>query len=436
MVARHEGGRMRRLVLAGGGHSHLFVLQYLADLRKKNGRTQQASAIVGVHIVLITPYRYQAYSGMLPGWMAGHYTLDACLIDLQPLIEAAGVHWVQDTITGIAPSHQQIQTMRHPVISYDLLSMDVGSTTYLSPLLPLGPRLLPVKPLSGLMEHWPTILAQATGRPGFVLAVVGGGAAGVELALAAQHTFSQNNAQATVHLVTGEKGLFTGHASSVKRRVARYLDQTGITIHQQRASGTAKGLRLANGKFLPAHAVLAATGAQPLPWLAQSGLQRDTDGYVLVNAAHQSFSHPNVFAVGDTCSRRDVPLARSGVHAVRAGPVLAHNLYAILQNKPLKAYTPSERSLYLIACGPRYAIASWGKWSAEGAWVWRAKDWIDRRFICRFQYGGPFAPVSQAVQVDAHPIDPHADLTGFTTDAAAVKPPKAGGSNTLKTPAV
>lgn len=427
---------MRRLVLAGGGHSHLFVLQFLADLRRKNGRTQQASAIAGVHIVLITPHRYQTYSGMLPGWMAGHYSLDACHIDLLPLIEAAGVHWVQDSITAVAPGHQQIQTTRHPAIGYDLLSMDVGSTTYLGALLPLGPRLLPVKPLSGLMEHWPTILAQATGRPGFALAVVGGGAAGVELALAAQYTFSQNNAQATVHLVTGEKGLLMGHAASVKHRVARYLEQTGITVHQQRASGTAKGLRLANGKFLPTHAVLAATGAQPLPWLAQCGLQRDADGYVLVNAAHQSLSHPNVFAAGDTCSRRDAPLARSGVHAVRAGPVLAHNLYATLQNQPLKAYTPSERSLYLIACGPRYAIASWGKWSAEGAWVWRVKDWIDRRFMCRFQSGDTCGAASQEPQEDASKLKPNTPLTELNAVAEANMSPPKNQPTTVKAPSV
>ncbi len=50
----------------------------------------------------------------------------------------------------------------------------------------------------------------------------------------------------------------------------------------------------------------------------------------------------------------------------------------------LRSYRPKARSLYLLACGPKYAIASWGRCSAEGPWVWSWKDWIDRRFIRRF----------------------------------------------------
>jgi hypothetical protein len=79
-----------------------------------------------------------------------------------------------------------------------------------------------------------------------------------------------------------------------------------------------------------------------------------------------------------------MPVARSGVHAVHAGPVLAVNLLAALKGGTTAHYKPHRQSLYILACGPRYAIASWGRFSAEGQWVWRWKDWIDRRFISRF----------------------------------------------------
>ena len=123
-------------------------------------------------------------------------------------------------------------------------------------------------------------------------------------------------------------------------------------------------------------------------WTHILAADKTKQGYQLVDKHHRSVSHPNVFAAGDVCARLDAIMSRSGVHAVHAGPVLAHNLLAMVEGGALRAYSPKPRSLYLLACGPRYAVASWGRWSAEGQWVWRWKDWIDCRFIQRFSKTG------------------------------------------------
>src|ERR1035437_7391 len=81
---------MKRLVLVGGGHAHLSVLQALA--REKPA---------GVEVVLVTPNSHQNYSGMLPGWMAGHYSQAQCQIDLRTLAQKAGVRIVLDRIAGM-----------------------------------------------------------------------------------------------------------------------------------------------------------------------------------------------------------------------------------------------------------------------------------------------------------------------------------------------
>lgn len=144
---------------------------------------------------------------------------------------------------------------------------------------------------------------------------------------------------------------------------------------------------LEDGTLLAADCVIAATGTRAPRWLEASTLQLDAQGYIVVDRHHRSTSHSDVYAAGDVCARRDVHMARSGVHAVHAGPVLAANLLAALKGlAPVKTYMPRQHSLSLLACEGRHAIASWGSFSVEGDWVWRWKDYIDRGFIARFSH--------------------------------------------------
>ena len=186
---------------------------------------------------------------------------------------------------------------------------------------------------------------------------------------------------ASVTLVTSERGLLPGHAASASKLAATWLSRRGIEVQAARAVGVESGVLLSTGKRLSADCVIAASGARAPEWLRTSGLALDAHGFVLVDSMHRSESHPSLFAAGDVCSRPDSSLARSGVYAVRAGPVLAHNLIATLMDDPLRPYHPRQRSLYLLATRPGHAIASWGPVGFSGKWVWRLKDWIDRRFI-------------------------------------------------------
>lgn len=368
---------MKRLVLIGGGHAHLSVLEALAAQRPGD-----------VEVTLITPSPRQNYSGMLPGWISGHYPLAACQIDLRPLVEATGGRLILESVVGMDAARSCVGLADGRHVHYDWLSIDVGSETETSWLEAMGSKLLPVKPLDQFFMRWPEKLAEAQARGSFHLVVVGAGAAGVEIALAAQYALQGAAVQARVDLIASDSGILKGHNRHVQARVLAYARRAGVTIHCQRAVGTADGVLLADGQLVTADLVIAATGARAPIWLQLSKLALDAEGYILVDPHHRSVSHANVFAAGDVCARQDAGLARSGVHAVRAGPVLASNLLAVLGSAPLRAYRPRPNSLYLLACGPRYAIASWGRWSAEGTWVWRWKDWIDRRFIRRFARPG------------------------------------------------
>jgi len=360
---------MYRLILVGGGHAHLSVLHTLATSRSN------------IEVVLITPGTHQAYSGMLPGWMAGHYRLSDCQIDLRPLALAAGVKLVINHVTGMDANRRRVALSDGSHLNYDLLSLDVGGETDLSWLEALGKRLLPIKPMGVFVQRWSEMMTKVAKQNDFRLVVVGGGAAGVEIALAAQYAFNKCSYNATVTLIASERGVLPGHAPGVANRVRDLLKQRGITLHQAHAVGVEDGVLLGNGNHLSADIVIAATGSIPPYWLKTSQLGLDEYGYISVDATHRSLSHHDVFAVGDVCARTDTVMARSGVHAVFAGSVVAHNLIASMTDGKFVRYLPRRRSLYLLATGPKHAVASWGAFSAAGHWVWRWKNWIDRRFM-------------------------------------------------------
>lgn len=365
---------MRRLILAGGGHAHLQVLKALAD-----------RPWPGVEVVLLSPQPRQFYSGMLPGWIAGHYRMEQCATPLAPLAAAAGARFVQDRVTGVDARRRCVLTAASGEWGYDLLSLDTGAELDCARLAAAGDRLLPLRPLAGFVTDWPRRLAGFVRQGSARVAVVGGGAGGVELALAAAYRLARELAPANVEvsLIAGS-GLMRGHGPGVVARVGRALARRGVAVHPGYAEGDPEGLRLDDGTRLAADCVIAATGARPAPWLAESGLALAADGFLAVIDGQQSASHPAVFAAGDVASRIDAPHAKSGVYAVRAGPVLAANLERALHGQAPLGYRPQKRSLYLLATGPREAIVSWGGLSAGGRWAWRWKDHIDRGFVGQY----------------------------------------------------
>jgi len=360
---------MRRLILAGGGHAHLAVLHALARRR-----------LPDVEVVLATPNVHSIYSGMVPGWMAGHYSPDSCLLDVQALAAAGNIRFLEQAVLGVDADERKVQLADGSRLDYEVLSIDVGSETNASWLEALGDRLVTVRPIDRFAQAWVRIVAEAAARPGYRLVIVGGGAAGIELAFAARHAFERQRIDAAVELVTSERGPLPGHEGAA-RLASDWLRRRGIPVYLARAAGTKTGLLLQNGRVLEADCVIAASGPRAPGWLKFSGLACDEDGYVKVDETHRSVSHPAVFASGDACARAEPEFGRSGVHAVRAGPVVAHNLRAAIEGAAFRRYRPRRRTLYLLATGPRHAIASWGDFGFAGGWVWRLKDAIDRRFI-------------------------------------------------------
>ena len=366
---------MKRLLLAGAGHAHLNVIRNLA-----------AQPWPGVEVTLICPYPRQIYSGMIPGWIAGHYTLDQCAAPLAGLVEKAGIRWIQDSICDMDAANATVNCQNGAKISYDVISIDTGARVESSALNNSGAPLLPIRPLEQFASGWKTIEAALIASGSARLAIIGGGAAGVELALAVDYALRQHLPTDKVAVALVSSGaLLGGHALGVVKQVDQLLKSRGITQHSGHASAHDDGLILDSGELIACDCIIAATGVAPPVWLANSGLALCERGFIAVGDGQQSISHKNVFAAGDVSSRIDSPHAKSGVYAVRAGPVLTINLQNALAGKPPAPYQPQKRSLYLLASGPKEAILSWGTFSAGGGWAWTLKDWIDRRFMRQYQ---------------------------------------------------
>ena len=387
---------IRDLVLLGGGHSHIAVLKSFG-----------MRPIPGVRLTLISRDIETAYSGMLPGLIAGHYSFEQAHIDLVPLARFARARFFHDEVTGIDPVARTVSLMTRPPVSYDVLSINTGSTPSIHEVDGAGEHTVPVKPINRFLGHWEN-LRQRVGEygAGARIGVVGGGTGGVELCLAVHHALTtQPNPpeRLSLELLTADGEILQEHPRSVARRFRRILAGRGIEVHVETrvTRVTPNTLVDAAGREFRFHEILWVTQAGAPPWLAGSGIEVDEQGFMLVNHHLQSQSHTNVFGAGDVVAMANSPRPKAGVFAVRQGRPLTKNLRRFLLKKPLIRYRPQRRFLKLVSTGNRYAVASRGPWSAEGAWVWRWKDWIDSRFMEKYQDLPEMKPTDKSPEIPA-----------------------------------
>ena len=326
------------------------------------------------------------YSGMLPGVVAGHYDFEDALIPLSSLADAARARFVADEIASVDLEARSVRLTSGTTLPFDWLSLDVGSVQRAAVAGPHA-HAVGIRPIEAFYQAWQRTLAR--GEAIGSLAVVGGGAAGVEIVLAMRYRLLQRLGPAAPRcaLITDQPALLPGHARGVRLRLGRTIAASAVSLHLDSRIVAFDGdaVITANQDRIAAERIFLATPAAALPWLAESGLACDEEGFVLVDECLQSISHPFVFASGDCASHAGSPYPKSGLYAVRQGPVLAANLRRYRRDAPLIRFEPPSRALALLSTGERSAVLSYGALTAEGSWVWRWKDRIDRRFIARYR---------------------------------------------------
>ena len=399
---------LKDLVLVGGGHAHVHVLKSFG-----------MKPMPGVRVTVIGRDVETPYSGMIPGFVAGTYSFDECHIDLARLAAWTGARLIHAEATGLDRENRLVLLKGRPPIAYDVLSIDVGSAPNVGGIPGADKWATPVKPIAELGERWLDFLERMKSWLGpLKVVVIGGGAGGVELAMAIDHRLRLVARAAEVQVTVVSKGaILETQAEAAREKMRAIFERRGIKLLEKTAvqrieRGTAQ---LADGKWFQADAVFVVTEATPATWFATTGLPLEERGFFAVDDTLRSTGDAAIFAVGDCATMVNHRRPKAGVFAVRQGPPLAKNLRRALLGQAPQPFVPQRRYLSILGTGDGDAVATRGSWAIEGAWVWRWKDHIDRKWM-RMYRDPPKKPMQMSPTAKSDPALADGDAKRLLAD--------------------
>ena len=375
----------KHLVLVGGGHAHMTTLLNIDQVTTR-----------GHKATLVSPTPYHYYSGMGPGMLGGSYDPTQVRFHVRKMAEERRAEYIQDTAIRINPLEKTILLKSGRCISYDVASFNTGSEVQMSPPVSSTDTVIPVKPVVNLYKARVDLLREIKNRP-LEIIVIGGGPAGVEIAANLWRLLSNEPKKTTITLVAGSE-LLRHTPQRVRALALRSLLKKNIRVLTGvRAEHIEKGsVDLSDGSRINNDFAFIATGIKPSALFSDSALPTGADGGMLVNSFLQSIEYPELFGGGDCISLDGFPLAKVGVYAVRQNPVLFHNLVAKLEDTPLRSFDPGPPYMLILNMGDTRGILWKRSLTANGKFSFFLKDFIDRRFMKKFQVSGELGEPSLA----------------------------------------
>ncbi|GAB4346616.1 MAG: FAD-dependent oxidoreductase [Desulfobulbaceae bacterium] len=365
-----------KLLLAGGGHAHMMTLANLPRFRD-----------LGIEVTVVQPSPFHYYSGMGPGMLGGTYTPEEIRFATRDVVEKAGGTFVLDRVVRIEPDCREVALASGGKLSYDVLSLNIGSSVPEDILGCAGAdNIFTVKPIERL-EAARDLLIRLGGEGPVKVAVIGGGPSGVEIAGNVQGLAQRKGLPAVTIRLFARSTVMHGFPDKIRYRAIRSLRNRGVDIveHCQVRAVHEDGVELESRQKWEADVIFIAVGVTPSPVIRESGLRTGPDGGLLVNRYLQSVDHPDIFGGGDCISFQEQPLDKVGVYAVRENPVLLHNLMAALEGRPLKPFDPGGDYLLIFNLGDDTGILRKKCLLFGGRPAFLVKDYIDRRFMRKFQ---------------------------------------------------
>lgn len=361
----------KHLVLAGAGYANLHILKDLSQHSWPN-----------LEVTLIAPNTEQIHSCSISNCLSGYENKDKVSLNISGIAKAAKAEFVRNKVISVNPVCREITIETGKKISYDVLSLAVGAKMDSEYLQSEGYKVINAKPFDNFVIKFNEMLNSFSRHSKARIAVLGGGAAGLELALITHFRLSRlvDTRNIKITLITGE-GFIPNWANDTRLLAKQILYDRRINLAEGKAYAGKNGLILANGDLLPVDFVLVATNVKPLDWFADCNLSLCKDGFFAVKDTYQTLTNRSIFASGDCCTRIDVPQPRSAISAIYAGSYLSQNVHRRLQEKPLISNALPKWVIDFVATGYKEALMNWGAFTACGYWVWRWKSWRDKRFL-------------------------------------------------------
>jgi selenide, water dikinase len=371
----------RQIVLLGVGHTNAHIV-----------RMWRMQPIPDAQLTCVSNFPVVTYSGMLPGVLAGQYPPERMQIDLVRLCASVGARLILEEVTGLDVPRRRLLFGERPPLPFDVLSIGIGSTPRLDDVEIDGEMLLPIKPMQTLLERLHQRLdrwSEQRSTERLRVVVVGGGAGGSEIAFCLPAGVRQflDDVPVELHLVHANGTLIPDALPKTSRHVAAELTRRNAQLHLRRkvVRVTEDKVVLDDDSEIPADLVLWATGAAPPPLVSKLRLPTAADGFLLARPTLQTTADAPVFIVGDTGTRTEDPTPKAGVYAVRQGPVLWRNIRNVIEGRPLEEYKPQRGFLKLFNTGDGRAIGEYKGFSVHNAAAWKLKDFIDGRFMDKYQ---------------------------------------------------
>lgn len=362
----------RRIVLVGAGHAHLHVLHQAPRF-----------ADAGIELVLISPRTF-LYSGLATAVLSGALPRQADVVDVQELARAWGVRHICATVQAVDRPANQLHLSGGGLVAFDAISFNIGSIVGDPNQLATSPDVWTVKPLERLLALRLHIEADLTDRrqcPSIV--VVGGGQTAFEVAAALCGLCERSKVRPNITVVGEMLDLHWAPRQAACRLVEALRDR-GIGFVSDRVIARGPNLcTLASGDQLSCEAFVLATGLAAPALMRSLNLRVNRDGRLLTSSSLQALDSANVFAVGDCGVIQSEPRPCVGVFGVRAGPVLTHNLLALMSGERLTAFRPQRRWLSIMDLGDGTGLALRGPFWWLGRAALRLKRHLDCGFVRR-----------------------------------------------------
>lgn len=353
----------KRLLICGGGHASLPAL--------KMGREWLSR---GLEVVLVTAHPYLYYSGAVPQFLGGFFEETEARINLEKLCHNYGTYFKCDLLTEVDPVAQSVKLCSGEQLSWDYLFINTGVRSRNSSFS--HPRYFPVKPMQRLVQLKDVLHTQRKQK----ILILGGGAAGCEIALNLKA--SQNRSNPDLTLFEGGDILLSSFSGRLSEKVTAALNQKGVRVICNRLTSEKELSELLKTFDI----IIDATGNMPETQTINHGLPADQTGRIRVNALLQSVAHPRIFAAGDCAFVGASGYDPVGVHAVKQGALFRDVMDATLRGSALPVYKPWPATPLILSQGQNRGFFVSGNLVFSGKWCIILKYMLDMNWLEKYTF--------------------------------------------------